>query len=87
MATFNLGDDHLWASGTEDVRLTMAYGALRDGLSETGMKRAWEAMGARKRAHGVVDMVYVKRRGDRRWIGKDESEEDRENVVVLRFIP
>ncbi|KAF7906699.1 hypothetical protein EAF00_000978 [Botryotinia globosa] len=85
--TFDLGDSDMWASGKEDVRLAFAYGALREGLSHTGKKRAWEALGGRKRADGVVDMVYVKRRGDHRWIGQHENEEDRENVVVLRFMP
>lgn len=85
--TFDLGDSDVWASGKEDVRLAFAYGALREGLSYTGKKRAWEALGGRKRADGVVDMVYVKRRGDHRWVGEHENEEDRENVVVLRFIP
>ncbi|QSZ31245.1 hypothetical protein DSL72_000808 [Monilinia vaccinii-corymbosi] len=81
--TFDLGDAGSWASGKEDVRLALAYGALREGLSYTGKKRAWEALGGRRRAHGVVDMIYVKRRGDHRWVGEGEDEEDRENVVVL----
>lgn len=86
-ATFDLGDSENWASGKEDVRMSFVYGALRDGLSYTGKKRAWEVIGGRKRADGVIDMVYIKRRGDDRWIAEGEQEEERENVVVLRFIP
>lgn len=85
--TFDLGGSEIWAAGKEDVRLALAYGALREALSFTGKKRAWEALGGRKRADGVVDMIYVKRRGDHRWVGEHEREEDRENVVVLRFMP
>lgn len=85
--TFDLGDSDAWASGKEDVRLAFAYGALREPLSYTGKKKAWQAIGGRKRADGVVDMVYVKRKGDKRWIGGNENEEERENCVVLRFVP
>ncbi|KAM3086980.1 hypothetical protein ACMFMG_001090 [Clarireedia jacksonii] len=86
-ATFDLGDPGNWGSGKEDVRMSFVYGALRDGLSFTGKKRTWEVIGGRKRAEGVVDMVYLKRRGDHRWVADDEQEEERENVVVLKFIP
>lgn len=79
-----------------DVVFSYAFGMLRKGLAYTGRKKSWELLGAHREegteAGGKgakVVQVYLKRRGDGRWLDVEGGEEHPENdsVVVLTWIP
>jgi hypothetical protein len=72
-----------------DVVFSYAFGMLRKGLSYTGRKKSWELLGAVREKEGTVKQVYLKRRGDGRWLDREGGEEHPENdsVVVLTWIP
>ena len=84
-STFELpGENEL-----QDVLHVYVYGALRKDLSKTGRKRGWELLDVREEGvgSGRVTQVYVKRRGDERWLREGEGPYERDSVVVLTWVP
>ncbi|TVY37756.1 hypothetical protein LSUB1_G006750 [Lachnellula subtilissima] len=82
--TFELPNDDDLA----DVLHLYAYGALRKSLSKTGRKKGWNLLDAREEDSGRVTQVYIKRRGDERWLKKgEEATYERDGVIVLTWIP
>ena len=74
--------------GKEAVVFAHTFGMLRKGLTGTGKKRQWVFIGAVREAEGRVKQVYVKRKGDDRWVKRGEEPlPERDSVVVLTWIP
>jgi hypothetical protein len=81
-ATFDLPGDDI-----QDVVHSYAFGELRKKLTGTGRKRSWELLDARTEKEGRVVQVYLKRRGDDRWVAEGEVKPELDSIVVLTWIP
>jgi hypothetical protein len=84
-ATFDYGN--LDDPEFRDVVFSYAFGMLRKNLHKTGRKKSWELLGATREGDGKVKQVYLKRRGDNRWLGEGEPHPENDSVVVLTWIP
>jgi hypothetical protein len=71
----------------KDVSLSYAYGGLRKNLANTGRKLAWELLDARREGDGRVRQIYLKRRGDGRWVAEGEEPVQRDSIIVLVWKP
>jgi hypothetical protein len=80
--TFDSGEGEM-----KDVNLSYTFGGLRKNLSMTGRKRAWELLDARREGDGTVRQIYLKRRGDGRWVAEGEEHPERDSIVVLVWKP
>ncbi|KAH8651891.1 hypothetical protein BGZ60DRAFT_420459 [Tricladium varicosporioides] len=72
-----------------DVLLAYSFGEMRKGLSDTGRKRSWHLLESRRERDGRVMQIYLKRRGDGRWVNEKDGEAhpSRDSVVVLTWAP
>lgn len=75
------------AGDMKDVSLSYTFGGLRKDLSKTGRKLAWELLDARREGDGRVRQIYLKRRGDGRWVAEGEEHPERDSIVVLVWKP
>ncbi|KAG0650265.1 hypothetical protein D0Z07_3254 [Hyphodiscus hymeniophilus] len=80
--TFDNGDGDM-----QDVSLSYTFGGLRKNLAKTGRKLAWELLDARQEGDGRVRQIYLKRRGDGRWVPEGEEHPERDSIVVLVWKP
>lgn len=71
----------------EDVVFSYSFGVFRKSLNFSGRKKSWELLDSRIEGHGKVKQVYLKRKGDGRWLAKEEEPPERDSVVVLTWIP
>ena len=70
-----------------DVSLAYTFGGLRKNLAKTGRKLAWELLDARREGDGRVRQIYLKRRGDGRWVKEGAVPPERDSIVVLVWKP
>jgi len=70
-----------------ELVFSYTFGQVRKSMNHTGKKKSWELLGAKKEGDGRVKQVYVKRRGDGRWLAEGEDAPLRDSVVVLTWIP
>ena len=80
--TFDNGEGDM-----KDVSLSYTFGGLRKSLAKTGRKLAWELLDARREGDGRVRQIYLKRRGDGRWVTEGEEHPERDSIVVLVWMP
>jgi hypothetical protein len=81
--TFELGDED-----ETMVNLMYSFGSLRPSLNKTGKKKQWVLLDSRREdGYGRVKQVYIKRRGDGRWVGPDEEKPENDSILVLSWIP
>lgn len=83
--TFGSGNDG--DSLLHETVFSYSFGQLRKNMNHTGKKKGWELLGAKKEGDGRVKQVYVKRRGEGRWLAEGEDAPLRDSIVVLTWIP
>jgi hypothetical protein len=80
--TFDNGEGDM-----RDVSLSYTFGGLRKALAKTGRKLSWELLDAKREEDGKVRQIYLKRRGDGRWVAEGEEAPERDSIVVLVWMP
>jgi hypothetical protein len=71
----------------KDVALSYTFGGLRKNLAKTGRKLSWELLDARREGDGQVRQIYIKRRGDGRWVEEGQESPERDSIIVLVWKP
>ncbi|KAF4633394.1 hypothetical protein G7Y89_g4728 [Cudoniella acicularis] len=82
-ATFDIPSENDF----QDVLLSYSFGEMRKDLSKTGRKRSWHLLDSRKERDGKVKQIYLKRRGDNRWMKEGEDHPENDSIVVLTWAP
>lgn len=69
------------------VTMSYVFGGMRKSLSNSGRKRGWELLDARKEGDGRVRQIYIKHKHDGRWQPEGADHPTQDSIIMLLWVP